>query len=85
LFASGLQLNIWNLERKNPPPPKKRQKTTSAGDRRSVAKEVCDNILSQIKERFDFKDRLSAAKLFDFVNFKDYYRQKFPQDYFDAK
>jgi hypothetical protein len=65
-------------------PPKKRQKTTSAGDSRSVvAKEVCVNILSQIKERFEFKDHLSAAKLFDSANFKDY-RLKFPQEYFDA-
>jgi hypothetical protein len=44
---------------------------------------VCDNILSQIKERFEFKDHLSAAKLFDSANFKDY-RLKFPQEYFDA-
>jgi hypothetical protein len=70
------------VRKKNP--QEKRQKTTSTGDTRSViAKEMCDNILSQIKERFDFKDHLSAAKLFDSANFKNY-RQKFPQECLDA-
>lgn len=65
-------------------PVRKRQKTTHAGETRSViAKEVCDTILMQIKERFDFKDHLSAARLFYSKNFK-IYRVSFPQEDFDS-
>lgn len=39
--------------------------------------------MAQVKERFDFKDHLSAAKLVDFQNI-EIYRQKFPQEHFDA-
>lgn len=63
-------------------PTRKRQKTSIGESNSVVAKEVCDNILTQIKDRFDFKDHLSAAKLFDSINFKNY-RQTFPQNYFE--
>lgn len=38
-------------------------------NRAVIAKEVCGTILSQINDRFDFTDRLSAGKLFDSQHF----------------
>nr|CAH7719903.1 unnamed protein product [Callosobruchus chinensis] len=61
---------------------RKRQKLCAGDNKTVIAKEVCDTLLSQIVDRFSFKDHLSATKLFDFKNFKTY-RQTFPQQYFD--
>lgn len=66
----------------NEEPAMKRQKMTIGDNRAVIAKEVCDTILSQITDRFDFKDHLSAANLFDSQNFK-IYRHTFPQKHFD--
>lgn len=74
--------NIDNQENDHEEPSRKRQKTSAADNRAVIAKEVCDTILSQINDRFNFKDHLSAAKLFDFQNFKTY-RHAFPQKHFD--
>ncbi|XP_031337552.1 uncharacterized protein LOC116166657 isoform X1 [Photinus pyralis] len=71
-----------NHERINEEPTMKRQKLTAGEDRADIAREVCDTILSQIVDRFDFKDHLSAAKLFDSKKFKTY-RRSFPQRHFD--
>ena len=71
-----------NQQRNNEEPARKRQKMTAGEDKAVIAKEVCDTILSQISDRFDFNDHLSAAKLFDSQNFKTY-SHSFPQKYFD--
>lgn len=39
---------------------------------RAAALEVCDVIVNNIKDRFQFSDHLSASKLFLISNFKDY-------------
>lgn len=69
-------------DRNNEEPATKRQKTTAGDSRSVIAKEICDTILNQIIDRFNFKDHLSAAKLFDSSNFK-IYKQVFPQKHFD--
>ncbi|CAH0563069.1 unnamed protein product [Brassicogethes aeneus] len=65
-------------------PPDKIQKTF-AGDKRSVvAKDVCDTILVQIKDRFDFKYHLSAFKCIHYLmqkKIKFYWRS---QNQFDS-
>lgn len=48
-------------------------------DRSSIAKKMCDDIISQIKRRFEFTDHLSAANLFQHKN-----RQGFPENHFEA-
>ncbi|KAJ8924281.1 hypothetical protein NQ315_007073 [Exocentrus adspersus] len=58
-------------------PPSKKQRTSFAETRAEVAKEVCNNIRTQIKDRFNFKKHLAAVKLFDSKNFQTY-RQTFP-------
>lgn len=55
---------------------------TVPGDRRSVAaKEVCDTIISQVKDRFQFTGHLSAVRLFLVESFKEY-RKNFPDKTF---
>ena len=46
-------------------PARKRQKNAPASKSLHViAKKVCDNILTEVRDMFDFKDHLSVANLF---------------------
>lgn len=61
---------------------KQPRKPVLAGDHRNVAaKEVCDVIITQIQDRFHFKDHLAAARLFLPENFTEY-RKAFPEEIF---
>lgn len=62
-------------------PSLKRLKTTASENNRVVAKEYCDVIISQIRERFDFTCHLSAAKLFC-SDLLATYRENFPEQIF---
>lgn len=68
---------------KEPGDSRRTLRTQKEANRSVAAKEVCDNILTQIRDRFDFKNHFCAAKLFDSENFREY-EQNFPQNYFDV-
>lgn len=61
----------------------KRRKTNETNDSRmATAKEVCDIIVVNIKDRFEYKDHLYASLLLISSKFS-LYKKCFPQQYFD--
>ncbi|CAH1112705.1 unnamed protein product [Psylliodes chrysocephalus] len=71
--------NIRNLDRPTSPPKKRNQSTSFSAQ----TKEMCDILINQAKDRFQFTDHLLASKLFYFEKFVEYHRH-FPTDDFDT-
>jgi len=71
--------NIRNLDRPTSPPKKRNQSISFSAQ----TKEVCDVLINQAKDRFQFSDHLLASKLFFSEKFNEY-EKNFPTDDFDT-
>lgn len=60
----------------------KRNQKKKEDELKREAIEVCDVIISQAKERFDFTGHLVASNLFLVENFEKYFKH-FPEEYFN--
>jgi hypothetical protein len=60
----------------------KRNQIKKEDEHKLEAIEVCDVIISQTKERFNFTDHLIASNLFLVENFEKYFKHS-PEEYFN--
>lgn len=61
---------------------RKRFREDALSSKQVAAKEVCDTIILQVRERFQFVGHLTATNLLDMTKFATY-NKCFPQDHFD--